>query len=243
MIKKQTPKQFRVGPLFFYGVVAMNASVFNQFRVFNESFEGVVRYMYLDTKGLVTVGVGNLIDPLRLALELPFRYKNKPGVNSPGQIASKADIENEWRLIKGRQDLAQRGHHACEPLTNLELDDAAIDALVHKRLKQLESYLKNQEPFRNFDLWPADGQLGLLSMAWAMGPGFSQRWPKFSAACGMMDFDAAAENCRMREAGNPGLIPRNQANKKLFQNAAAVLTGEAEGFFQRESLYYPQYLL
>lgn len=43
--------------------VEMYPSVTSFFRVFNEPLEGVVAYMYLDIKGLVTVGVGNLIDP------------------------------------------------------------------------------------------------------------------------------------------------------------------------------------
>jgi len=221
----------------------MRASVKSQFRSFNAPLEGVVKYMYLDIKGLVTVGVGNLIDPVSAALSLPFRYKNKPGVKNAGQLATKADIEAEWKLLKGKPELAQKGHRACEPLTNLELDDMAINTLIDKRLTQNESFLKRQKAFKDFDKWPADAQLGLLSMAWAMGPGFSSSWPKFSAACEKMDFDAAAENCKMSESGNPGVIPRNKANKRLFQNAAAVLAGEADGFYKRETLYYPQVLL
>jgi hypothetical protein len=34
-------------------------------------------------------------------------------------------------------------------------------------------------------------------------------------------FDLAATNCAMRTEGNPGLTPRNKANKKLFLSAAA----------------------
>ncbi|HVF90038.1 MAG TPA: hypothetical protein VNH22_08215, partial [Blastocatellia bacterium] len=62
-------------------------------------------------------------------------------------------------------------------------------------------------------------------------------------ACNKLDFDAAAENCKISEVGNPGVIPRNKANKRLFQNAAAVLAGEADGFYQRQVLYYPQVLM
>jgi hypothetical protein len=46
----------------------------------------------------------------------------------------------------------------------------------------------------------------------------------------------------MNEAGNPGLIPRNQANFTLFSNAAIVLAGEAQGGLQSSSLYYPRVL-
>ena len=221
----------------------MHASVQNRFRAFNEPLEGIVRYMYLDVKGLVTVGVGNLIDPVSAATGLPFRYKSKPGIKNAGQLASKADIEAEWKLIKGKRDLAQRGYRACEPLTKLELNDAAINTLINDRLLQNERFLKRQMRFKDFDQWPADAQLGLLSMAWAMGPGFSANWLRFSAACEKMNFDAAAENCHISEAGNAGVAPRNRADKHLFKNAAAVLAGEADGVYLRQTLYYPTVLM
>lgn len=215
----------------------MYPSVSSRFRAFNEPLEGVVKFMYLDIKGLVTIGVGNLIDPIGAALALPFKFKGT------GMPASRADIESEWNLLKGKPELAQKGHRACAPLTKLELDDPTIDKLVSTRLQQNEAFLKKQKPFKEFDKWPADAQLALLSMAWAMGPGFAGGWPKFSAACEKMDFDAAAENCQMSEAGNPGVAPRNRADKLLFQNAAAVIAGEADGFYERPTLYYPQVLL
>ena len=52
----------------------------------------------------------------------------------------------------------------------------------------------------------------------------------------------AAAECKMNEVGNPGLIPRNQANLTLFSNAGTVLAGEAQGIFQRTNLYYPRVL-
>jgi GH24 family phage-related lysozyme (muramidase) len=221
----------------------MYPSVSSRFKSFNEPLEGVVKFMYLDIKGLVTVGVGNLIDPISAATALPFRYKNKPGDKNSGQLAQRTEIEAEWNLLKSKPELAKKGHRACEPLTKLELNDAAIDTLITNRLNQNESFLKKQKPFKDFDTWPADAQLALLSMAWAMGPGFAAGWPKFRAACEKMDFDAAAENCQMSEAGNPGVAPRNRADKLLFQNAAAVIAGEADGFYERPKLYYPQVLM
>jgi GH24 family phage-related lysozyme (muramidase) len=217
----------------------MRNSVRDSFKSFNVTFEADIKFMYLDIKGLVTVGVGNLIDPIYAALALPFRYKNKPGLNG-GQRASQADIEAEWRLLKGKPELAARGHRACEPLTKLELDEPAMNTLIAQRLQQNESFLKMV--FSDFDQWPADAQMGLLSMAWAMGPGFTTHWPSFTAACKKTDFAAAAENSRINEAGNPGVIPRNVANKQLFRNAAAVLAGESDGSYDREPLYYPEVL-
>jgi hypothetical protein len=199
--------------------------------------------MYLDIKGLVTVGVGNLIDPMAAATELPFRFKDKPAIANPGKSASHAEITAEWNKIKGDQTLAQKGHRACAPITDLELDDDAMDNLISKRLNQNDAYLKRQKFFRDLDNWPADAQLGLHSMAWAMGPGGPAKFRHFSAACEKQDFETAAEDCKISEVGNPGVVPRNRANRLLFRNAAAVIAGASDFGLQRSMLYYPQILL
>src|ERR1035437_159744 len=201
----------------------MYLSVKLRFRSFNEPFEGVVPWMDQDIKGLITVGVGNLIDPVAAATELPFRWKNKPGLKTPGMPASKADIEAEWKKIKDDSTLALKGHRACEGITNLELSDEGINALIGKRLQQNEAYLVKQAPFKNFDQWPADAQMALLSIARAMGPGGPPQFKTMAAGCEKLDFDKAAANCRIDETGNPGIVPRNKADKLLFGNAAAMV--------------------
>jgi hypothetical protein len=209
-------------------------SVKAAFRAFNEPFEGVVPWMYLDIKGLVTVGVGNLIDPLELAVRLPFRLRAEPHT-----AASPAQIAEEWRRIKGNAALARAGCRACEPLTELALDDPGIDALIAARLAGNEESLKKAASFRQFDAWPADAQLGLLSMAWALGPGGPPRFPRFAAACRNLDFAAAVTNCAIDEQGNPGVAARNHANRTLFQNAAVVQAGGSGAGYDPSELHYP----
>ena len=215
-------------------------SVQSAFRVFSAPFEGTIPYMYLDIKGLVTVAVGNLVDPVDLAQALPFCFKNKPGIGAPGSPATADQIAAEWQMLKNNPNLAREGYKACEPITQLELSDDSINSLILDRLARNEGFLKRQQWFQDFDTWPADAQLGLLSMAWAMGPAGPQGFPHFRAACQSKDFNTAASECRMDEEGNPGLIPRNRANFTLFSNAAVVLSGEAQGSFERSVLYYPQ---
>lgn len=207
----------------------------SRFRAFNEPFEGAVPYMYLDIAGLVTVAVGDLIDPVELAAALPFRFKDKSGIANPGALASKDEIAAEWHRIKSDPVLAQQGHTACAPLTDLELDGEAISQLIAKRLAANETALKRQHAFKAFDSWPADAQLGLLSMAWALGPAGFDRFPSFTAACRRLDFKHAAAQSKIAETGNPGIIPRNRANFILFSNAAAAV---AEGH-DLAALHYP----
>jgi GH24 family phage-related lysozyme (muramidase) len=218
-------------------------SVQSIFRSFNQAFEGLVPYMYLDIRGLVTVGVGNLIDPVELAQALPFQFKNKPGTaGPPGSRATADQIAAEWQSLKDNPDLASAGFRACASLTQLELSDESIDALILSRLTSNADYLKRQLWFHSFETWPADAQLGLLSMAWAMGPGGPGQFPKFRAACQRLDFNAAAAECQMDASENLGLVPRNRANVTLFSNAAVVEAGATEGSFQLSVLYYPRTL-
>ena len=220
----------------------MFPAVQSGFPTFSTKFEGRVPYMYLDVLGLVTVGVGNLVDPVLAAQALPFRFKNRPGIAAPGSAATADQIAAEWQALKNDPSLKTRGYKACEPITQLELSDDAIDSLIIDRLTKNESFLKRQPWFQDFDIWPADAQLGLLSMAWAMGPAGPGNFPSFRAACQRLDFNTAAAQCKMNEAGNPGVVPRNQANITLFSNAAIVVASAAQGGLQRANLHYPQVL-
>jgi GH24 family phage-related lysozyme (muramidase) len=195
----------------------MQQAVHDNFIAFTTKFEGRVQWMYLDIKGLVSIGIGNLIDPIDLAMDLPFVHKDDTAAS-----ASADEIETEWQTVKDRQDLAPSGHLAFKDLTSLQLTDDSIDELVLSKLDQFQSTLENTTEFADLESWPADAQLGLLSMAWALGPAFGPGWPHFRAACADDDWAAAAANCHMEDSANPGLRPRNQADVVLFTNAQAV---------------------
>ena len=75
--------------------------------------------------------------------------------------------------------------------------------------------------FPDLPTWPASAQLAVLSLAWACGPGF--RFPKTEAAIRTQDWATAAEEGVINSVGNPGVIPRNKANRQLFLAAAHVV--------------------
>ena len=76
----------------------MKDSIRKIFPEFSRKFEGYVNWMYLDVKTLITVGVGNLIDPVSLAVNLPFTKKD-------GTKASQDEIKAEWTQLKSRTEL------------------------------------------------------------------------------------------------------------------------------------------
>lgn len=195
----------------------MHSSVFKAFIPFSTQFEGRIPHMYLDIKGLVTIGIGNLIDPL--TENLPFVHEDS------GAPATPEEIKEEWKFIKSHKELAQKGYKAAGKLTKLYLRNDDIDHLVLTKLHQFELILKKYFP--NFESWPADAQLATLSMAWAMGPDFPSPnarvpWPKFTAHCREQSWSKAANECRMKESDNPGVIKRNDANVACFKYAAVV---------------------
>ncbi|MHA7662733.1 lysozyme family protein [Mycolicibacterium sp. HS_4_1] len=193
----------------------MQPSVQQAFVPFSKPFEGSVPYMYLDILGKVTVGIGNLIDSVAAASALPFVH------NSDNSAASQSEIQAEWNKVHTTAGLAQKGYKsAAPPFTTLHLTDDAIAQLVANVLNANQAILKRTFP--DFENWPADAQLGVLSMAWGLGAGFPATWPKFKASCLAQDWASAAQNCQINTAGNPGVIPRNAANVLLFNNAQAV---------------------
>jgi GH24 family phage-related lysozyme (muramidase) len=183
-----------------------------KFPAFTAIYEGRIPWLYQDIKGLITIGLGCLVDPVGLATGLPFVYAGTT------QQADANAIAAEWRIIKGTTDLAHKGAGAARALCKLRLPEAAIDELARFRLDANERILFGY--FHDWEQWSAEAQLGVLSMAWAMGAGFPKKWTTFREACVAQDWAKAAENCRIREEGNPGIVPRNKRNRALFLAAA-----------------------
>jgi len=191
----------------------MQAVVRNAWRRFNEPLEGLTSWMYLDIKGFVTTGMGNLIDPVPAALALTWH-------DADGMRASPAEVEAEWTSIKTNVALAHEGAQAARAVATLHLEDADIDGLILAKLDRDETVLKAFAGFAQFDTWPADAQLGLLSMGWALGPGFGRKFPHFAQAIAAGDFTTAAGDCAISAVGNPSVVRRNAANRQAFLFAA-----------------------
>jgi hypothetical protein len=190
----------------------MRQSVIDIFPSFTERLEGKVSHMYLDCKGLVTVGLGCLIDPVALAVGLPWAHKTTNVRATPQQVV------DEWQRLKDEQRLKIYHYDVAGRMTNLRLSDEGIADLAERRLKLFEDDLR--KTFAEWDEWPADAQLGLMSMSWAMGSGFTRNWPAFVKACLEHRWVDAALNCSINTTGNVGVIPRNKINKELFLRAS-----------------------
>jgi len=180
------------------------------FRAFSEPLEGCVHHIYLDVRGLATTGIGCLIDPLPLALALPWTR------GDGGELAEAHEVTAEWRRVHA----LPAGRVASYYAGPLRLPDAAIDALLHERLDAAARVLERHYP--DLGAWPAQAQLATCSMAWALGASFAPRWPRFSAAARARDWQTCAVECAISTVGNPGVAPRNEANRALLLAAVGA---------------------
>ncbi len=226
----------------------MYPSVRDYWAEFNKPLEGRVFWMYLDVKGLVSTAVGILIDATDGALRAPTPDERARSLVMARRIAWQAggtldgeqvvggtpatddQIDAEWDNVKSRMDLAPAGGGRFRDVTSLLIDGDEVDRVVLAKLDEMEAYLRARThggvlDFPGYDTWPADAQLGLLSMSWGMGPAFN--FPKFQGFIQNGDWASAAEECRFNpEQGT--IVTRNDWDQQLFRNAAAVAANGAD---------------
>jgi GH24 family phage-related lysozyme (muramidase) len=203
----------------------MKPEVRDAFPTFTDAFEGRTGYLYTDVFGLVTTGRGNLVDygyrrsdpngPQGASDPAPALSLGWHVSASDPTLATAQQIRSQWFKVKAAWPATQSVH--CEWLTSIRLYLSDIDALTYRKLDEMWAQLLRIYP--GAEDWPACAQLGLISMAWAMGASFN--FPKFHAAALARDWLVCMTECAMDATHNPGLEPRNAANRALFHGAFA----------------------
>lgn len=174
---------------------------------FNRPLEGAIHHPYQDIIGLVTVGIGCLIEPVGLALPIPW-------VGDP----SPSDIRREWVQVNSLPPARHFNQYAAA--SHLRLTDDGIDQLLETRAHDFEAELR--KGFPGWDDFPADAQLGIFGMAWACGPGFWRKFTNFQGFALKGDWLNALRCAKIREQGNPGVVPRNAQVALCLANAAEI---------------------
>ncbi|HSM93403.1 MAG TPA: hypothetical protein VLT47_11005 [Anaeromyxobacteraceae bacterium] len=186
--------------------VAIHPDVLADWGAWSARLEGRVSWPYLDERGLVTVGIGCLIDPFPLARGLLWMRA--------GVVAKPDQIETEWNRVKAMK--AGEVASFYRDALSLHLSDAAIDALAAHRLQANADVLVRYFP--DLATYPAPVQRALFSIAWACGAGFPPSWPHITACVLRRDWKGAAANA----TGATLARERNAAQVALFLEAAAM---------------------
>lgn len=184
-----------------------------------EEFEGSIPWMYLDTVGKVTVGVGLMLPDTAAAQELSFVVGNRPATGD--EVA--AEFARIEAMAMGRP--AQFYHRAGGPA----LPQAEIDSLLRMVLLGFEDELRAKLP--GYDGFPDGVKLALLDMVYNLGPaGLLRGYPRMLAAVEAGNWaQAAAASFRH----GPGAA-RNQWTQKMFlQNVVGTMKAEGDGFLKQ----------
>lgn len=175
-------------------------------RALIKQHEGSIPYMYLDTRGNVTVGVGQLLSTVADAQQLPFVRRTTQA------SASAEEIEADFNNVASQQ--AGQVAQAYQQYTQLELTQEAIDALLDQRIAEFQDGL--QGAYQGFDSYPDTVQEALLDMSFNLGlSGLVNKFPKLRQAAEAGNWQVCAQECKRRGISDE----RNQATQELFEQA------------------------
>ena len=178
-----------------------------------KEFEGSVPWMYLDTVGKVTVGVGLMLVNEMAAHALPFATE--------GRAATAEEISKEFARVSAMKQGRAAGFYSNTPA--LQLSGEIIDSKLRATLEGFEGYLRTH--IAGYDLLPDSAKLALLDMIYNLGPGrlFAQ-YPRLLAAVERGDWKTAAAASLRRGPS----AARNAWARQQFLNAATIAEIKAE---------------
>ena len=178
-----------------------------------KNFEGSVPWMYLDTKGLVTVGVGQMLRDSASAQSLAF-------VDSSGQPATPDAILADFGRVSGLDPAHSPGFYRVP--ASLALPPDAIDTLLMNRVTDFDSQLSGRFPA--YPSFPDPAKLGLLDMIYNLGGAkLFGTFHHFMSCVDNQDWQGAADNCHRMGPSQA----RNDWTKRRFQAAATFVSDSA----------------
>jgi GH24 family phage-related lysozyme (muramidase) len=184
-----------------------------------KEFEGCVPWMYRDTVGKVTVGVGLMLPDAKAAQTLPFILGNRE--------ATPAEIAAEY----ARVDTLPLGHASTFYKTpnSLQLSPQTIDAKLISVLEGFETDLRTEFP--HYDALPDGIKMALLDMIYNLGPaGLFHGFPHLVAAVQTGAWAQAAQHCTRR---GPSTARNTWTQEQFLSAVVGTIKAETEGWLIR----------
>lgn len=173
-----------------------------------KQWEGNVLWMYLDTEGNVTTGVGFMIPTMVEACYYDF-------YTPVGTLATPSQIAGDWMRVKRLESGRLPDYYvSAEGLT---LKQADIDTRLLVILSETDSNLTRD--FVGFESWPNNAKMAAVDMDYNLGDAkLRGTYPRFDAAADRQDFAAMGVECN-REGISQA---RNEWTKSMFLSCAAI---------------------
>jgi GH24 family phage-related lysozyme (muramidase) len=189
-------------------------------------WEGNKPFMYVDTRGYVTTGIGNKLSSGEEAMKLPWRHKATGLPATPAEIRTAFEHVQakyaEFRLAHPDGNKSAGADH-YEHATDLVLPPGKADELANSRIEGFVQSLRKLFP--GFDAYPAPAQHALVDMIYTLGPkGLEKKFPTVVASCRAGDFTTAAKFCHRKAQANEHRAGdvRNAVTRSQFLEAARL---------------------
>jgi GH24 family phage-related lysozyme (muramidase) len=184
-------------------------------------------FMYADTRGFVTTGIGNKLANAQQAIALPWLHSRT------GQPATPAEVLAAFERVRARYAELRRddpeakksaGAGYYEQTSDLVLPPGATSALAIGRLER--DFLPGlRRLFPAFDAYPLPAQRALVDMIYTLGEsGLKTKFPTVVTACRDGNFAKAAAYCHRRAQPNEHRQgdERNIWTRNMFLEAARL---------------------
>lgn len=177
-------------------------------------YESSVPHMYLDSKGLVTVGIGHLISTVADAQKLTF-YTAK------NTLASAAEIKSDFDNVKKQHKNFKATYY--KRFTKLTMKQIDIDKITNAHIDTFYRELK--QIYSGFDTYPKAAQYALFDLIFNLGKSkLDSGFPTLKKAVLAHAWPIAANESNRKP---PVSAERNQFVKDLFNKAADQAAGSA----------------
>ncbi len=172
-------------------------------------FEGNIPFLYLDTVGKVTTGIGHMIRSAADAPAIPFVDR------TTGAAADSAAIAAAYGQIQA----APKGllAHAYEKYTSLNLPNGWAEQDAGDRLAQ-EFLPKVKTLYATYDTFPLTARVALLDMAYNLGIAGLREYQHLKAYCEGGHWTQAAQQCHRKGISDT----RNNWTSQQFLAAATA---------------------
>jgi GH24 family phage-related lysozyme (muramidase) len=168
-----------------------------EFQKVTEQSEGRTSWLYLDTTGNATCGIGHLVSTFAHALSLPF----SPPIEKP-----------EWDALATSPKGLRAQSYQID--SRGRLSDQDIDKLFLSDLTSIEGGLRHTFP--SYDRWPGTAQMGMLDVAYNAG---LARFPRLVVAAKTQDWGT----CAIESHRNGIATERNERTSNWFRMAQSVV--------------------
>lgn len=179
--------------------------------------EGFSPTMYLDRRGFVTVGVGNMIPSIDDATKLPFISPHDDSDLSKW----KASVQGDYRRVSVMPPGLPAHAYAVPESPRL----SRVSATGLCRLRVTVEFLPALRSLSlDIDSFPVPAVRALLAMVYALGPHGMGKFSRLLSRCRMLDFHGASLACHMKGAREE----TNAKNERWFSQAARELSDKKD---------------